>query len=140
MKDFKELRVWTKAHALTIEIYRLTRNFPNEELYGLTSQMRRSASSIGANIAEGTGRRSDGDFTRFLQIARGSACELEYHVLLARDLQLLRQNEYQEVEAHILEVERMLTSLVQRVRPVPRSEIQQAKPPISGAQSPATDS
>src|ERR1035441_2672091 len=68
MKDFKELKVWSKAHELTIAIYGLTRTFPREEIYGLTSQVRRSAASIGANIAEGCGRRSDGEMTRFLQI------------------------------------------------------------------------
>jgi four helix bundle protein len=121
MKDFKELRVWTKAHALTLEVYGLTRKFPKEELYGLSSQMRRSASSIGANIVEGSGRRSDGEFTRFLQIARGSASELEYHLLLSRDLQLVQLCDYQKLESDLLEVQRMLTSLVQRVQPACRS-------------------
>jgi len=86
VKDFKELKVWCKAHELTLVVYRLTRSFPKDELFGLTGQLRRSAASIGANIAEGCGRRSDGEFTRFLQIARGSVSELECHLLLARDL------------------------------------------------------
>lgn len=71
MKGFKELKVWQKAHTMTIAVYDTTRTFPREELYGLTSQLRRSAASIGANIAEGCGRRSDGEMARFLQIARG---------------------------------------------------------------------
>ena len=83
VKDFKELKVWCKAHELTLVVYRLTRSFPKDELFGLTGQLRRSAASIGANIAEGCGRRSDGEFTRFLQIARGSVSELECHLLLA---------------------------------------------------------
>ncbi len=83
MKDFKELKVWEKAHALTLLVYAETRTFPKEELYGLTSQLRRSAASVAANVVEGCGRRSDGEFTRFLQISRGSAAELEYHLLLA---------------------------------------------------------
>ena len=91
MKDFKDLRVWSKAHSLTIDVYKATRPFPKEELFGITSQMRRAASSIGANIAEGTGRKSDGELTRFLHIARGSAAELEYHLLLAHDLDLLSE-------------------------------------------------
>jgi four helix bundle protein len=89
MEDFKNLRVWAKAHELTLSVYQRTRDFPKEEMYGLTSQMRRSAASVGANIAEGCGRRSDGEMRRFLQIARGSASELEYHLLLAKDLRFL---------------------------------------------------
>jgi four helix bundle protein len=75
MKDFKDLMVWQKAHVLTLAIYKLTLRFPKEEMYGLTSQLRRAAASIAANIAEGCGRRSDREFKRFLQIARGSASE-----------------------------------------------------------------
>lgn len=121
MKDFKELKVWAKAHRLTIDVYVATRNFPRDELYGLTSQLRRSAASIGANIAEGCGRRSDGEFTRFLQIARGSASELEYHLLLAHDLRFLADAHFRHLEDETFEVERMLTALVQRVQPLPRS-------------------
>ena len=91
MKDFKELRVWQKAHSLALEVYQATRSFPRDEIYGLTSQIRRAAVSVGANIAEGCGRRSDGEFARFLQIARGSASELEYHLLFARDRPRTRQ-------------------------------------------------
>ena|ERR1039457_2236085 len=118
MKDFKELKVWSKAHELTIAIYGLTRTFPREEIYGLTTQVRRSAASIAANIAEGCGRRSDGELARFLQIARGSASETEYHLLLAKDLRFLSESDYQSTEKKIIEVQRMLTSLVQKVQPV----------------------
>lgn len=118
MKDFKELKVWAKAHELTIAIYGVTRIFRKDEIYGLTSQVRRSASSIAANIAEGCGRRSDGEFSRFLQIARGSASETEYQLLLARDLGFLSESEYKSMEGKIVEVQRMLTSLVQKVKPV----------------------
>jgi four helix bundle protein len=76
MEDFKQLKVWTKAHDLTLAIYQCTRTFPREEIYGLTSQIRRASASIGANIAEGCGRRSDPEMKRFVQIARGSANEL----------------------------------------------------------------
>jgi four helix bundle protein len=110
VKDFKDLRVWAKAHSLTIDIYRATREFPKEELFGLTSQMRRCASSIGANIAEGSGRKSDGELTRFLHIARGSAAELEYH--------LLSDSKHDLLAKHTDEVQRMLTALIQQVQPV----------------------
>lgn len=96
MKDFKELRVWSKAHDLTVFIYHLTRAFPRDEIDGLTSQVRRSAASIGANIAEGCGRRSDGEMARFLQTARGPASETEYHLLLAKDLGFLSEADFQK--------------------------------------------
>jgi four helix bundle protein len=118
VKDFKELKVWVKAHELTIAIYGITRTFPRSEMYGLTSQLQRSAASIGANIAEGCGRHSDGEFARFLQIARGSASETEYHLLLARDLSFLSDDNHRSAEKRLVEVQRMLTSLVQTVRPV----------------------
>jgi len=117
MKDFKELRVWSKAHELTMLVYKLTRAFPQDEIYGLTSQVRRSAASIGANIAEGCGRHSDGEMTRFLQIARGSASETEYHLLLAKDLGFLQEGDFQAAEESVVAVQRMLTALVQRVQP-----------------------
>ena len=116
MEDFKDLKVWVKAHELTLAIYRHTRGFPKEEMYGLTSQIRRASASIGANIAEGCGRRSDAEMKRFLQIARGSASELECHLLLARDLRFLSSDEFNNLEARGLEIQRMLASLVQRLQ------------------------
>lgn len=116
MKDFKDLKVWSKSHELALAIYRITAKFPKEELYGLTSQVRRAAVSIAANIAEGCGRRSDGELSRFLQISRGSASELEYHLLLARDLGFLSMPDSRELQARIVEVQRMLTSLTVTVR------------------------
>ena len=121
MKDFKDLKVWVKAHEVTLAIYQRTRNFPREEIYGLTSQMRRAAASVPANIAEGCGRRSDAELHRFLQIARGSASELEYHLLLARDLHFMSDAEFKRIETNVVEVQRMLTSLVQRLRLAGRS-------------------
>lgn len=118
MQDFKELKVWRKAHEITLQAYDLTRRFPKEELFGLTSQIRRSAASIGANIAEGCGRRSDGEMSRFLHVARGSAVELEYHLLLARDLMLLTASNFKTLASAVDEVQRMLTGLIQRVQPV----------------------
>ena len=122
MKDRKDLRVWEKAHSMTIGVYKATKEFPREELFGITSQMRRAASSIGANIAEGTGRRSDGELTRYLHIARGSAAELEYHLLLARDLDLLSIAKFDLLRRQVDEVQRMLTSLIQQVQPVLRAK------------------
>jgi four helix bundle protein len=116
MEDFKDLKVWAKAHQLTLGVYRLTRTFPKDEMYGLTSQLRRAASSIGANIAEGCGRRSDAEMKRFCQIARGSANEVEYHLLLARDLQYLASAEFEDLEEKAHEVQRMLASFVQRLQ------------------------
>jgi len=118
MNDFKNLKVWTKAHQLTLQVYRATQAFPKEELFGLVSQIRRSSSSIGANIAEGVGRKSDGELARFLHIARGSASELEYHLLLARDLQFLPQKNFDELMHATEEVQRMLASLIQQVQPI----------------------
>lgn len=88
MQDFKRLVAWQRAHQLTIEVYRLTAQFPKDEMYGLTSQIRRSANSVAANIAEGSGRSSDAELRRFLFIAVGSVSEREYHTLLAKDLVL----------------------------------------------------
>jgi four helix bundle protein len=116
MRDFRELKVWGKAHGLTLEIYRVTGKFPREEVYGLTSQMRRCSSSIPANIAEGCGRSGNAELARFLQIGMGSATELEYHILLARDLTFLPENIYGQLHDRVTEVKRMLTSLLQRVR------------------------
>jgi len=116
MEDFKNLKVWAKAHQMTLVIYQNTRKFPREELYGLASQIRRASASIGANIAEGCGRRSDPEMKRFLQIARGSASELEYHLLLAKDLQYLTAEEFTDLESKVFEIQRMLASLVERLQ------------------------
>jgi four helix bundle protein len=115
MEDSKDLKVWVKAHELILGIYRRTRSFPKEELYGLTSQLRRASASVGANIAEGCGRRSDGEMKRFLQIARGSASEVEYHLILCKDLGLLSIDEFGDLETKVLEVQRMLAAFVQRL-------------------------
>jgi four helix bundle protein len=116
MQDFKKLKVWEKGHQLTLGIYKLTARFPKEELYGLTSQMRRAAASIVSNIAEGCGRGGRADFGRFLQMATGSASELGYQLLLAHDLNFLKAEEYQNLERGVVEVKRMLSSLMQRLR------------------------
>jgi len=115
MRDFRELRVWEKAHELTLAVYRTTTSFPKTELYGLTSQMRRCSSSIPSNIAEGCGRNGNPELHRFLQIASGSGSELEYQLLLARDLNYLTPQDYQHVSSLTVEVRRMLTSLMGKI-------------------------
>ncbi|MBV9400234.1 MAG: four helix bundle protein [Bryobacterales bacterium] len=115
MQDFKQLKVWRKAHDLALQVYRITSKFPREELFGLTAQVRRSAASVPANIAEGCGRNGAGDFARFCAIALGSASETEYHLILARDLKILGAEDYQALADQTSEVKRMLTKLVQRV-------------------------
>ena len=116
MQGFRRLNVWQKAHELALEVYRVTARFPKEELYALTSQLKRAASSIGANIAEGCGRGSDADFSRFLLFAMGSASELEYHLLLARDLKFLSEEDHLHLANLTTEVKRMLVGLIQRTR------------------------
>lgn len=109
------LKVWRDSHALTLSIYRITAGFPKTEVYGLTSQLRRAAASVPANIAEGCGRKTSAEFARFLQIAMGSASEVEYHLLLARDLQYLGEADYLSLNDCIVQIKRMLTGLIKRV-------------------------
>ena len=116
MQDFKHLKVWEKAHALTLDVYKSSKAFPREEMYGLTSQMRRAAVSIGANIPEGSCRGGDHDFARFLQMAFGSASELEYECLLASDLQMLQSPDCQRLTEETREVKGMLSALMQKLR------------------------
>ena len=115
MGDYRSLNVWRRAHQLTLLVYQLTGCFPKAELFGLTSQIRRAASSIPANLAEGCGRNSDRELARFGRIALGSANELDYHLLLARDLGFLASADYIRATDELTEVTRMLASLVKRV-------------------------
>ncbi|MFN2514944.1 MAG: four helix bundle protein [Pyrinomonadaceae bacterium] len=116
MRDFRQIKVWVKAHSLTLEIYKATAQFPRAELYGLTSQLRRSSASIPANIAEGFGRGGNVELARFLQIGLGSAYELEYHILLANDLGLINRIVHEQLVQRTVEVKRMLASLLVKVR------------------------
>ena len=113
MQDFKDLKVWQKAHTLVLEIYKASAEFPKEEIYGLTSQIRRAAMSIPANIAEGRGRAVDGDLRRFIQIVLGSASELEYHLILSKDLHYLAEQTTEKLTTQLPEIRRMLISFVQ---------------------------
>jgi four helix bundle protein len=116
MKGFRELKVWEKGHELTLAIYKATAKFPNEERYGLTSQIRRASASVPANIAEGCGRGGDAELARFLQIAAGSAKELEYHLLLANQLEMLNSLEHKRLTKQVTEVKRMLTSFIKKLK------------------------
>jgi four helix bundle protein len=109
------LKVWEKSHELALAAYDATSNFPKQEMFGLVSQIRRCATSIPANIAEGCGRRGNGKFHRFLQIAMGSASELEYHLLLSRDLKFLDAEIHRWLNDRVEEVKRMLASLTRKV-------------------------
>jgi four helix bundle protein len=113
MKDFRRLKVWEKVHVLTLEIYKVAARLPREEVCGLTSQMRRCSASIGS--AEGCGKQGNNEFHRFLYIASGSASELDYHLLLAKDPGYLSGEDYQRMGQNLLEARRMLTALVQKV-------------------------
>ena len=109
------MKVWEKSHQLALEVYKATTGFPKDELYGLTSQMRRSGTSIPTNIAEGCGRAGGADFARFLQIAMGSASELEYQLLLVRDLGLLDELDYKKLTENVTDVKRMLASFIRKL-------------------------
>jgi four helix bundle protein len=125
MAHYRNLEVWKRAHAQTIEIYRATRTFPSSEKFGLTSQIQRAASSIGANLAEGCGRDRDGEFARFIDIARGSCDELDYHLLLAQDLDLMTDQDYHDISAQNAEIGRMLRGLANAVRGSGRRDVRQ---------------
>jgi four helix bundle protein len=117
MQDFRNLKVWQVAHQLVIKIYVSTKKFPKEEQFGLTSQIRRSSISIPSNIAEGCGRGSDSDFARFLQIALGSASELEYQIYLANQLGYISESEYPELNRELIKIKKMLSMLRKKLKP-----------------------
>lgn len=116
MKDFKTLKIWEYAHQLSIDIYQISKNFPKEELFGLTSQIRRAIVSIELNIAEGCGRGSDAELRRFLQIAFGSASEVECCILLIRDLDYISQEKWDNIQCRIEEIKRMLTAFINKLK------------------------
>ena len=116
MQNFRQLSVWQKSHKLTLFIYNITRTFPKEERFGLTSQLRRAASSIAANIAEGCGRSTRIEFRRFLDLAMGSASEVEYFLLLAFDLGLITAVTYDPAGKSITEIKRMLAGFIETLR------------------------
>ena len=113
LKNFKELKVWQKSYDLCLKLYKATRRFPKEEVYGLTSQIRRSAVSVPSNIAEGYGRKTTPDYLKSLYIAYGSSCELETQLLLSNDLDYIKDGEIKELKEEMGEVERMLKALIE---------------------------
>lgn len=115
MRDFQQLIVWQKSHALALSIYKITATFPSTEMYGLVSQMRRSAASIPTNVAEGCGRNSDAEMKRFLIIAAGSASELQYQLILAKDLSYLSENLFKELSDQLIEIRKKIYSFSQKL-------------------------
>ena len=115
MRNYGDLKVWEKAHELTLQLYLATKTFPKDELYGLTSQIRRCRISIEANLAEGCGRRSDAELARFLRIAMGSASELDCHLLLTKDLKYMNGDNYKKLHQDLSEIRRMLTSFLEAI-------------------------
>jgi four helix bundle protein len=116
MQNYKDLKVWEKAHHFTLSVYEITKSFPKEEIYGLTSQMRRAASSIPANIAEGCGKNSKLDFANFLNIALGSSNESEYFLILAKDLNYIKTEDFLHQHKIVNEIKAMLIVLITKVR------------------------
>ncbi len=112
LKNFRDLKVWQKAYQVCLTIYKITKGFPKQETYGLTSQIRRAAISVPSNIAEGYGRKTTPDYIRFLYIAYGSNCELETQILLSGDLEYIKSEKLKEIQEAMGEVERMLKALI----------------------------
>jgi four helix bundle protein len=116
MQDFRTIKAWQKSHQVVLDVYHVTANYPNAEMYGLTSQTRRAAVSVTSNIAEGCGRGSDADFARHLQIAIGSAFEVDSLLLTARDLGFLSTESYEPLNEKVQEAKRILNAFLQTVR------------------------
>lgn len=116
MRDFHNYKVWSKAHQIALDIYKKTKSFPKEELFGLTSQIRRASMSIPFNIAEGCGRRSDSEFANFLNIAAGSAAEVEEELLMSFDLEFIDKESYQQLNQEVTEVKAMLSKLIDSIQ------------------------
>ena len=115
MRDYRKYKVWELGHEITLEVYKLTQDFPKQEMYGITSQMRRASSSIPANIAEGCGRESDAEFKRFLVISQGSANELEYFTVLAKDLGYVKESVFLKLNDKVDKARRSLNSLINKL-------------------------
>ncbi|WP_336688528.1 MULTISPECIES: four helix bundle protein [unclassified Chryseobacterium] len=115
MRDFKKFEVWQISHQLTLKIYTSTKNFPKEEMFRLTSQIRRSFASIGYNISEGSGRNSDKEFANFINITLGSSNEAENQLILAKDLEYINENEYQNLSEELILLKKKLVTLWNRL-------------------------
>ena len=108
MRNFLNLKIWKRSHQLTLKIYKITKYFPKEELFGLTGQMRRSSSSIPTNIAEGCGRNSNPQLANFLQIATGSCSELQYQIILSKDLSYINEQVFSELHTDAVDIRKMI--------------------------------
>ena len=115
MLNFKDLSIWQRSHKLTLDIYKATLHFPKEEIFGLTSQIRRAASSIPTNIAEGCGRRTNAELANFLNIASGSASEVEYEILLAKEVGYISDQQYESWTREISEIRSMLAAYMKKL-------------------------
>ena len=127
MADYRRLKVWEISHSNVLEVYAVTARFPAPERYGLTAQLRRAAISVPSNIAEGTGRRGDGDFKRFLAIALGSNLEFEYQLLVSHDLGFLSEADHNKIAGQVASVSRMLNALIARLDKGPRKGVPDKK-------------
>jgi four helix bundle protein len=116
LKDFRNLQVWEKSHKLALDVYKETASFPKDEIYGLTSQIRRSSTSIPTNIAEGCGRGGDAELARFTTISMGSTSEVEYQLLLAHDIGCLSQDTYSDLHEKVTEVKQMLAGFIKTLK------------------------
>ena len=116
MMDFKKLKIWRESYKLSIEIYTLTETFPSREKFGITSQIRRAATSVPINISEGAGKFSSKDMAKFLQIAYGSLKELECLVMMSKDLHYFSPQTEERILIHILEIQKMLSTYIKRIR------------------------
>ena len=116
MRNYRDIQVWQRSHQLTLTIYKMIESFPASEQYALTSQMKRAAYSVPMNIAEGCGKSSEADFVRFLEIASGSASELDYQLVLVRDLGYIDENQYEQFLNELIEIRKMLTTFIKQVR------------------------
>lgn len=116
MQDYRDLKVWSKSHELVLKVYHASATFPKQETYGITNQIRRASSSIPANIAEGCGKYTNADFAKYLNIALGSANELEYFLLLSKDLAYLDEEIYAKLDKAVNEIKAMLIGLISKVR------------------------
>lgn len=116
MQDFREIKVWQKSHQLTLQIYKITKEFPKSELYGLVSQMRRAATSVPTNIAEGCVQRTDAQYARYLRISLGSANELDYQLFLVQDLHYITHEQYVSLHAEVDQIKKMPTSFIKQLK------------------------
>ena len=113
---FEELKVWQKAHLLTLNIYKITKKFPSEEKFCLVDQIKRSSSSIPTNIVEGNERKTKNEYIQFLYVAKGSCAETKYHLLLSKDLNYITLSEYEKLNQQLVEISKMLSSLINYLR------------------------